>query len=52
MAKDELPAAFEVRDAVVEAGKRYGFAYVTIDLAGYRTGSHNELLVGRNLRVL
>jgi len=52
VAKDELVAAFEQRDAIVEAGKRYGFAYVTIDLAGYRTGSHNELLVGRNLRVL
>ena len=52
VAKDELPAAFEQRDAIVDAGKRYGFAYVTIDLAGYRTGSHNELLVGRNLRVL
>ena len=26
------------------AGKRYGFAYVTLDLQGYRTGSHNEVL--------
>jgi uncharacterized protein len=52
IAKDELPAAFDQRDAIVEAGKRYGFNYVTMDLAGYRTGSHNELLVGRNLRVL
>jgi uncharacterized protein len=52
VAKDELPAAFDQRDAIVEAGKRYGFTYVTMDLAGYRTGSHNELLVGRNLRVI
>jgi pyridinium-3,5-biscarboxylic acid mononucleotide sulfurtransferase len=53
VARDELPAAFEVRDAIVEAGKRFGFAYVTLDLQGYRTGSHNEVLVaGRSLRVV
>jgi pyridinium-3,5-biscarboxylic acid mononucleotide sulfurtransferase len=52
VARDEMLAAFDVRDAVVEAGKRYGFAYVTLDLQGYRTGSHNEVLSGRNLRVL
>jgi uncharacterized protein len=37
---------------IVEAGKRFGFAYVTLDLQGYRTGSHNEVLVGRSLRVV
>ncbi len=42
--KDEMLRAFEARDAIVEAGKRLGFAYVTLDLAGYRMGSHNELL--------
>ena len=42
----------ELRERVVEAGKRHGFAYVTLDLAGYRTGSHNEVLSGRKLRVL
>jgi uncharacterized protein len=52
VAKDEMLAAFELREAIVEAGKRSGFAFVTLDLQGYRTGSHNELLVGRNLRVL
>jgi uncharacterized protein len=50
--KDELLRAFEARDAIVEAGKRLGFAYVTLDLAGYRTGSHNEVLRGRSLRVV
>jgi uncharacterized protein len=40
-----------VRDAVVAAGKRHGFAYVTLDLGGYRTGSHNEVL-GRALRLV
>jgi uncharacterized protein len=42
----------EVRADVVAAGKRHGFRYVTLDLAGYRTGSHNEVLVGRALRVV
>jgi uncharacterized protein len=41
-----MERAFESRDAIVLAGKRLGFAYVTLDLAGYRTGSHNELLTG------
>jgi uncharacterized protein len=52
VSKLELGAAFEVRDAIVEAGKRYGFAFVTLDLQGYRTGSHNEVIVGRSLRVV
>jgi uncharacterized protein len=52
VAPAELPRAFEVREAMVRAGKRFGFAFVTLDLQGYRTGSHNEVLVGRSLRVL
>jgi pyridinium-3,5-biscarboxylic acid mononucleotide sulfurtransferase len=52
VSKPELGAAFEARDAIVEAGKRYGFAFVTLDLQGYRTGSHNEVIVGRSLRVV
>ncbi|WP_394827595.1 ATP-dependent sacrificial sulfur transferase LarE [Pendulispora albinea] len=48
----ELMRAFELRDTIVEAGKRCGFRYVTLDLQGYRTGSHNEVLVGRSLRVV
>ncbi|HEX4353904.1 MAG TPA: ATP-dependent sacrificial sulfur transferase LarE [Polyangiales bacterium] len=44
VAKDELDAAFGARDAIVQAGKRAGFTYVSLDLAGYRTGSLNELL--------
>lgn len=45
-------AADDARLRVVEAGKRRGFRYVTLDLEGYRTGSHNEVLVGKSLRVL
>ena len=52
VAQDELARAFELRLAIVEAGKNNGFAYVTLDLQGYRTGSHNEVLVGKSLRVL
>jgi uncharacterized protein len=48
----ELMLAPGVREAVVEAGKKHGFPYVTLDLAGYRTGSHNEVLVGRALRIV
>lgn len=50
----ELTRAAEpgVREAIVAAGKESGFRYVTLDLGGYRTGSHNEVLVGRSLRVV
>lgn len=50
----DLPRLAEpgLRERIVEAGKRHGFLYVTADLAGYRTGSHNEVLDGRSLRVV
>ena len=47
----ELARAFEQRDAIVLAGKQRGYAFVTLDLEGYRVGSHNELLRGKSLRV-
>jgi len=37
---------------IAEALKKIGYAHVTLDLQGYRTGSHNEVLVGRSLRVV
>jgi pyridinium-3,5-biscarboxylic acid mononucleotide sulfurtransferase len=51
---EELPRAAEpkVASALVEAGKRHGFRYVTLDLGGYRMGSHNEVLIGKALRVV
>ena len=51
---EDLPRllAPEIREAVVKAGKTHGFTYVTLDLAGYRTGSHNEVLTGRSLRIV
>jgi len=41
---DELERAFALRDAITRAGKAAGFTYVTLDLAGYKTGSFNQLL--------
>jgi len=54
VALDELPRLLEpgVREAAVEAGKRHCFRYITLDLAGYRQGSHNEVLSGRSLRLV
>jgi uncharacterized protein len=51
---EDLPRMLqpEMREAVVSAGKTHGFTYVTLDLAGYRTGSHNEVLAGRSLRIV
>lgn len=50
----DLPRLLEpqMREAVVKAGKTHGFTYITLDLAGYRTGSHNEVLQGRSLRIV
>jgi uncharacterized protein len=52
VAREELTKAFDQKDAVVAAGKRFGFAYVTLDLQGYRMGSHNEVLDGKSLRIV
>jgi pyridinium-3,5-biscarboxylic acid mononucleotide sulfurtransferase len=41
-----------VRNEIVAAGKRNGFQYVTLDLGGYRTGSHNEVIIGKSLRLV
>jgi uncharacterized protein len=44
---DELSRLFDdrLRESVVASFKQIGYAYVTIDLQGYRRGSANELLV-------
>jgi len=51
VAREELARAFDAHDAIARAGKNFGFAYVTLDLDGYRTGSHNEVLK-KSLRVV
>ncbi len=47
----ELPqiVAPGVREALVALGKRLGFAYVALDLAGFRSGSLNEVLPAETL---
>jgi uncharacterized protein len=54
LALAELPRALEpvVRTRLIAAGKQHGFNYVTLDLEGYRVGSHNEVLPGHGLRVV
>jgi len=51
---EELGALIDAtrRDSIIELGKTCGFTYVTLDLAGYRMGSHNEVLFGNRLRVV
>ncbi len=41
---EEFPKMLAVSDKVGEYLKRLGFAYVSLDLQGYRTGSMNETL--------
>lgn len=41
-----------LREDLLRAGTEAGFAYVTVDVAGYRQGSHNEVLKGRALKVV
>jgi len=45
----ELARIVEVRDAVVALGKQLGFTYVAVDLAGFRSGSLNEVLPAETL---
>ncbi len=43
---DEFPRIIEkkLREAIVKNFKKFGYLYITLDLAGYRTGSMNEPL--------
>jgi uncharacterized protein len=41
---EEMARVFEHREAVIAHLKKLGFKYVTLDLAGYRSGSMNEVL--------
>ncbi len=51
---EELPRLVEPKTAqqVTAAGREAGFQFVTADLLGYRSGSLNEMLQGRSLRVM
>ena len=54
LGQDEMSRLFdsELRDRFVTELKRLGYHYVTLDLAGYRTGSMNEALRRIPLRVV
>jgi uncharacterized protein len=39
-----LPRLIEIREAVVDALKKTGFNYVSLDLEGFRSGSMNEVI--------
>jgi uncharacterized protein len=42
--QDELERAFQMREQLTRRMKQLGFAFVTLDLAGFRSGSMNALL--------
>ena len=42
---DDIARVVEVRERIVALGKKLGFTYVALDLAGFRSGSMNEVLV-------
>jgi len=47
---DDLPRLLELRVEAAAAIKRAGYAYATMDLLGFRSGSANEVLGGRHTR--
>lgn len=44
VARDEMQRAFEIREDIVRSAREAGFAFVSLDLEGYRSGSLNETL--------
>ena len=42
---EEIPSLVERSAEINEALKKFGFLYVTVDLAGYRQGSQNEIFL-------
>ena len=40
----DIPKATELRETIVEKLKSLGYAYVTLDLQGFRSGSMNETI--------
>jgi uncharacterized protein len=41
----DIARVIEVREKIVALGKQLGFTYVALDLAGFRSGSMNEVLI-------
>ena len=40
----DMPRALEAREAIVTLGRRHGFTFVALDLAGFSSGSLNQLV--------
>jgi len=45
--QEKMESAFAERARIVSSLKSCGFAYVALDLEGYRTGSMNEVIDGK-----
>ena len=45
----ELPSIIPMREQIVKLGKELGFSYIALDLAGFRSGSLNEVLPAETL---
>jgi uncharacterized protein len=43
----DMPRALETREAIVKAGRAHGFTFVALDLAGFASGSLNQLIALR-----
>lgn len=41
---ESLPRALELREPIVKLGRRLGFTFVSLDLAGFASGSLNQLI--------
>jgi uncharacterized protein len=41
---EAMPRALELREPIVKLGKRLGFTFVSLDLAGFTSGSLNQLI--------
>ena len=41
---EDIPRAAELRETLVEKIKALGYAYVTLDMQGFRSGSMNETI--------
>jgi uncharacterized protein len=47
VAADDMASLLALRSDAVAALKRCGYTYVSLDLAGFRSGSGNDVLKGR-----
>jgi PP-loop superfamily ATP-utilizing enzyme len=39
-----MPRALELRETMVKLGRKLGFTFVVLDLAGFASGSLNQLI--------